>query len=333
MFTSLSPSPLIGKLKHKKAAGSATAFHYSYHFRLWIKVELYRGSAATRLWLCQASHMPGPQSSPNCAWSSSILGPKAAPTVPGPPPSWDHRQPQLCQVLLHPRPQGTGCAWAPFRLGPDKASTVPAPARAPNLPHLCQAPLQPRPKSSPNCAWSSSILGPKAAPTVPGPPPSWAPKQPQLCLVLLHPRPQSLGCAGAPSGLGPEEASTVLGPAPARAPPVQPQLHWSSSILGPNTAPTEPASPPSWAPPVQPQLHLVLLHPGSRGSTCAWASFLLGPHEASTVPGPLQPGPRGHHCAGPPSGTGPAPSPAPCGQLCSLPAWFLFSLHSSRLTG
>ena len=170
----MSPSPFLGKLKHRKAAGSATAFHYSYHFRLGIKVELYRGSAATRLWLCRASHQPGPQSSPNCAWSSSILGPKAAPTVPGPPPSW---------------------------------------------------------------------------------------------------------------------------------------------------APT------------QPQLSLVLLHPGPRGSTCAWAPFLLGPHEASTVPGPLQPGPRGHHCAGPPSGTGPAPSPAPCGQLCSLPAWFLFSLHSSRLTG
>ena len=43
------------------------------------------------------------------------------------------------------------------------------------------------------------------------------------------------------------------------------------------------------------------------------------------MPGPLQTGPRGPDCAGPPSGTGPALSPAPCGQLCYLPALF-FSL-------
>ena len=182
MFTSLSPSPLIGKLKHRKGAGSPTAFHYSYHFRLWIKVELYRESAATRLWLCRASKQPGPQSSPNCAWSYSILGPKAAPTVPGSPPSWAPKQPQLCLVLLHPGHQEPGCAGAPFGLGQEQASTVPGPnpAQAPKQPQLCQAPLHPGPQSSPNCARSSSILGPKVQ-DVPGRPLVWAQRRLQLC--------------------------------------------------------------------------------------------------------------------------------------------------------
>ena len=167
---------------------------------------------------------------------------------------------------------------------------------------------------------------------MPGPPPSWAPKQPPLCLVLLHPEPQSSpNWAWSCFIPGPKD---LVAPGPFLSGPrgglnsARPP----SSSGPPSAAPTAPGPPPSWAP-TQPQLSLVLLHPGPRGSTCAWAPFLLGPHQASTVPGPLQPGPRGHHCAGPPSGTGPAPSPAPCGQLCSLPAWFLFSLHSARLTG
>jgi len=127
--------------------------------------------------------------------------------------------------------------------------------------------------------------------------------------------PQGSGCTGPPSGLGPKAAPAEPGPPPAWA-PKQPQLSLvllqpgpqsspkcarPPSGLGPKAAPTEPGPPPAWAP------------------------FGLDPEEASTVPGPLQTGPRGPDCAGPPSGTGPALSPAPCGQLCYLPALF-FSL-------
>ena len=144
MFTSLSPSPFLGKLKHRKAAGSATAFHYSYHFRLWIKVELYRGSAATRLWLCQASHMPGPQSSPNCAWSSSILGPNTAPTEPGSPPSWAPRL-YLC---LGPLPSGPT---------PGLNCARPPPDWAPR-PRLCWATLRHRPCLKPRPLWTAVLF-------------------------------------------------------------------------------------------------------------------------------------------------------------------------------
>ena len=173
-----------------------------------------------------------PQGS-GCAKPPTCPGPKAAPTVPGPPPSWAPKQPQLCLVLLHPGTTGSpNCARSSSILGP-KAQAVPGLpfVWAQTRPQLCL--LQPGPQICPICARPHSSPSPKAAPTVQGPSPAKASKQLQMCqaplqpepqkqpqvsLVLFHPGPQSPGCAWAFFCLGPDEASTMPGRLPSWAP-------------------------------------------------------------------------------------------------------------------
>ena len=145
-----------------------------------------------------------PQGS-GCAGPPTSPGPKAAPAVPGPPPSCAP-SPWLCLGPLWTEPRvGPNCARSSSSLGPKAAPSEPGPLRyrAPKQPKSCQAVDRPGPQSSLNCSWSFSILCPKALAGL-EPPLVWAQTRPQLCQAVLHPGPQrSPNCARPPSSSAP----------------------------------------------------------------------------------------------------------------------------------
>ena len=136
--------------------------------------------------------------SPNCARSPSSSGPKAAPTVPGAPPSWAPR-PRLCRGSLWSGPRGgLNSARPPSSSGPPSAAPTapgPPPSWAPTQPQLSLVLLHPGPRGS-TCAWAPFLLGPHEASTVPGP---------------LQPGPRGHHCAGPPSGTGPAPSPAPCG--------------------------------------------------------------------------------------------------------------------------